>query len=264
LSVVAAVLFWATIALYGLAGVLYLGFLFGWKMPLVARAALTLGFLLHMLEIGARGVTGQHPVTSVGDAVGFLAWIMVGAFLLAQLRWGLEAVGTFVAPAAIVLLMAAYLSPKDVAPLPGLGVLGRVHISLALVGVSLFALATALAVFYLVEERQLKNKQLGGVVRRGVALETLDSLAHRCVQVGFPIFSVAVVTGALWSARREGGLARPEYAISMAAWGAFAGLLVARVTAGWRGRRAALVTIVGFVATLMVLGIYLFRHAAGA
>lgn len=261
----AAVLFWVTIALYALAGALYLGFLMGLKGPisLAARYSLVAGFAFHMLEIGARGVTGRHPVTSVKDAVGFLAWIMVGSFLLAQIWWGLAAVGAFVAPAAIVLLMAAYLSPQDVLPLPGLGVLGRVHISLALVGVSLFALATALAVFYLVEERQLKNKKVGGVVKKGVALETLDSLAHRCVQVGFPIFSVAVVTGALWSARREGGLARPEYAISMAAWAAFAGLLVARTTAGWRGRRAALVTVAGFSATLMVLAIYLFRHAAG-
>jgi len=170
-------------------------------------------------------------------------------------------VGAFVAPAAVVMLLMARLTPGG-GSTESLGMLGRIHISLATAGVSIFALATAVAVLYLIEERQLKRKHIGALVRRGTALETLDKLAHRCVQVGFPVFTVAMITGAMWSAQLPGTL-RPEYTVAAIAWAAFAGLLVARTTAGWRGRRAALVTIFGFSSALLVLGVYLVRAAQG-
>ncbi len=253
------VLFWVAIALYALASAVYLASLLGLPDRYARHARLVLGlaFVVHMVEIGARGVAGLHPVSSVRESIGFLAWALTGGFLLAQVRWRLDAAGAFTAPAAAALLLTARLTPAG-EPTTGLGALGRIHISLATVGVSIFALATALAVLYLLEERQLKHKKLGTIVQRGTALETLDRLAHRCVQVGFPIFTVAMVTGAVWSARRSAEL-RPEYVIAFVAWTAFAVLLIARVAAGWRGRRAAIITLVGFAAAATVLGIYLAR-----
>ena len=83
-----------------------------------------------------------------------------------------------------------------------MGTLGRTHIFLATVGVAVFTLAAVLAVMYLIEDRQLKRKRFGELIDRGAAsLETLDRLAARCVSFGFPIFTVALVTGALWIAR---------------------------------------------------------------
>ena len=259
------VLFWAATALYSIAAALHLGFLVGLPDKVLpwARRTIVLGFVVHFLELGARGIAGLHPVSSVREVLGFLAWVIVGAFLLAErVRKRLDAVGAFVAPAALVLLLAARLAPAAETPTTaGLGVLGRVHILLATVGVSIFALATASAVLYILEERQLKKKKFGPIVKHGTALETLDGLAHRCVQVGFPIFTVAMVAGALWSSRIPDGL-RPEYIIAVVAWIAFGAVLVARVTAGWRGRRAALMTIIGFSSALVVLLAYLVRSVA--
>ncbi len=257
-------LFWAAASLYGLASVLYFVFLASDsdRGARAARLALVAGFLVHMAEIGARGVAGVHPVSSARELVGFVSWLMVGAFLLAGIRRRLDAVGAFVAPAAIVLLCAARIVPAGDRSGTAMDALGRVHISLAAVGVSIFALATALAILYLAEERQLKRRRVGQMVKKGMALETLDKLAHRCVQIGFPIFTIAIVTGAMWSARLSESL-RPEYIIAMVAWVAFAGLLVARMTAGWRGRRAALITILGFASVISVLGVYLARAAVG-
>jgi ABC-type uncharacterized transport system permease subunit len=257
-------LFWAAVGLYGLAAVLYFVYLgsAGDREAPAARWALLAGFLVHMTEIGMRGVDGVHPVSSVRELVGFISWLMVGAFLLAGIRRRLDAVGAFVAPAAIVLLCAARIVPGTDRPGAAIDALGRIHISLAAAGVSIFALATALAILYLAEERQLKRRRVGQMVKKGMALETLDTLAHRCVQIGFPIFTVAMVTGAMWSARLSETI-RPEYTIAVVAWLAFAGLLVARMTAGWRGRRAALITILGFVSALSVLGVYLARAVVG-
>lgn len=255
------VLFWTAVGLYALAGVLYFVNLlrfFDWTAPM-SKLVMIGGFLAHIGVITAHALEGTHPAGSVREAVGFLAWVLVAAFLFAQLRRRLDAVGAFVAPAAVLLLLASGVAPHQ-QDMELMGILGRVHISLATVGVSIFALATGLAVLYLLEERQLKHKKFGPLVKHGTALVTLDTLSLRCVQIGFPIFTAAMITGAYWSAQRSFGL-RPEYIMALAAWIAFGVLLMARVTAGWQGRRAAYITIGGFMAALVVVAIYLARAA---
>ena len=261
----ALALFWIAAGLYALAGLLYMGFLVGAPAPLsrVARLSLLAAFLAHFAEIGARGVAGLHPVSSLSEAIGFLAFLMVGSFLFAQLKRPLDAIGAFVSPAALILMMVAYVSPDRGEKATGLGVFGRVHIGLSIVGVAIFALATGLAIFYLVQERELKRHKIGRAVKRGAALETLDTFMYRAVQVGFPIFTLAMVSGAVWTAQRAEAF-RIEYPIAAIAWSAFAAVIIARQTVGWRGRRAALLTVVGFAAALVVLGIYVARSAGAA
>jgi ABC-type uncharacterized transport system permease subunit len=257
-------LFIVTALLYAVTGGLYFAYLGGLSDRLApwARRGLVVAFVAHTAELFAHGLAGLHPVSSVGEALGFSAWLLAGGFLVVQGRRALDAVAAFVSTAALVLEIAARLSPRVDEGTAGLGVLGRVHISLATVGVAIFALATAVAVLYLIEERQLKRKRYGQIVRKGTALETLDRLGHRCVQIGFPIFTVSMLTGAVWSARLHAGM-RPEYTIAGVAWASFAVLLIARVTAGWRGRRAALLTIIGFAAAVVVFAAYLARAATG-
>jgi ABC-type uncharacterized transport system permease subunit len=229
-----------------------------------ARFALLFAFLAHGVDIGWRGVEHVHPGTSVREALGFMAWVMVGGYLIYTIKVQLRMLGAFVAPIAMIILAAARLSPSGEA-MAGLGTLGRVHISLATIGVGIFALATALASFYLLEERNLKLKRFDGVLyKRGIALETLDVWSHRLILIGFPIFTVAMLLGVIWGAQRqESTWSRPETAIAWMTWASFAALIVARSTQGWRGRRAAFLTILGFVAALAVLAIYFVRRVVG-
>ena len=164
-------------------------------------------------------------------------------------------------PVALIMLLAARLTPAGSEP-EGLSTLGRIHISLATIGVGVFALASALSAIYLVEERALKKKQFDAIAFRdkGAPLESLDRLANRLIWVGFPIFTVALVLGAVWVARLGLSLDRLEYPLAAVTWLAFAGLLVARQVYGWRGRRAARLTLGGFAAALAVLLIYLARR----
>ncbi|ACY19262.1 cytochrome C assembly family protein [Haliangium ochraceum] len=255
--------FFVTLVLYLIATVLYASVI-SKPWPLLKRAArwvLALAFVAHAVDIGWRGVEQVHPATSVRESLGFLAWLMVGGYLMASLRQRLQVLGAFVAPAAIVILAAARLSPSGEA-LPGLTQLGRIHISLATLGVAIFALATLLSVLYLIENRSLKRKQFDGFFfRRGVALESLDLLAHRLVLVGFPIFTLAIILGVIWVSQRASGFDRAEYPLALVTWISFAGLIVTRTTHGWRGRRAAWLTIVGFISALLVFAIYLARRS---
>ncbi|HUH01050.1 MAG TPA: cytochrome c biogenesis protein CcsA [Kofleriaceae bacterium] len=257
--------FYVALVLYGLAAVLYVGFFT--KAPAwVTRAApllLICAFIAHGVEIGWRGVEHVHPGTSVREALGFLSWLMVGGYLFASRKNKLGLLGAFVAPAGLVILAAARLSPTG-DPNEGLSTLGRIHISLATIGVAIFSIATGLALVYLLEERSLKRKNFDGVLfRRGVALETLDRLAHRMVLVGFPIFTVALMLGVIWVSQRSSGFDRPEYPLAAITWASFAALIVSRTAWGWRGRKAAVLTIVGFSAAVIVFALYFARRAFG-
>lgn len=255
------------IGAYALASALYLGYLLGFRdtADRAGRVVLALGVLLHFGDIGARCVHRLNPISSTPEAMSFVAFLVAVGYLVASLRYRLAAAGAFAVPAALVLLVLARVAPTETSA-PDLGPLGHAHIFLSTLGVAVFALAAVLAVLYLVEDRQLKKKQFGAMMGRGTPLETLDRLALRCVSFGFPIFTVAIVTGAMWVARLgvlQGQVAlRPEHALAVATWIAFGVLLIARVGAGWRGRRAAWLTLGGFGGAMLVLVVYFLRHAA--
>jgi ABC-type uncharacterized transport system permease subunit len=257
--------FFVAAVLYGLAAVLYVGVFTAARPQVVAAArwALLAAFCAHGVDIGWRGVEQVHPGTSVREALGFVSWLMVGGYLLAGVRYRLQVMGAFVAPAALIILAAARLSPSG-EEVEGLSWLGRVHISLASLGVAIFALAMALSVVYLLEDRNLRRKRFDRVLfKRGIALETLDSLAHRLILAGFPIFTLSLMLGVMWVSQRASGFARPEYVLALVTWTAYAGLIVARTARGVRGRRAAILTIIGFAASALVLAIYFLRRALG-
>jgi len=251
------------IGAYAIASVLYLGYLMGLRDK-AGRLALTFAVLLHFGDIGARCVHGQNPIASTPEAMSFIAFLAAAGYLLASLRYPLASAGAFAAPAALVLLVLARVVPVE-EETPHMGTLGYTHIMLATVGVAIFFIAAVLAVLYLFEDRKLRRKEFGPLRGRGTPLETLDRLAARCVSVGFPIFTIAIVTGAMWIARlgvlRRPTAFRPEYLIAVVTWVAFAALIFARVGAGWGGRRAAWLTVGGFGGTVLVLVVYFLRHA---
>ncbi len=255
---------------YAFASAFFLGNLFS-PHPAAAKAgrvALALGVLAQIVDIGARCLAAQNPVSSTPEAVAFVGFLVASGYLLATLRYHLTAAGAFAVPAALILLLLGRGVPAE-PDAPRMGALGRTHVFLATLGVAVFALAAVLAVLYLVQERRLKRKQFGRAFDLSTdeaPLALLDRLALRCVSVGFPIFTVALVTGAVWIGRLGGVSSaeahRPEYFFAMAAWLAFGVLLVARLGAGWQGRRAAWLTLGGFGGTLLVLIAYILRYAA--
>jgi len=257
--------FWAAVVLYALALVASLASL-GGKTALArpARVLLALALLAHGADIGWRGVLHVHPAQSVREAIGFIGFLLTGGFLLVSLRVQLELARVVVTPIALGLLLVARLSPAG-ADADALSALGRVHISLATLGVALFALASAMASIYLMKDRSLRGKRFDTMSFRGAgaSLESLDRMGHVLVWVGFPIFTLALVLGAVWVSRLGASFVRIEYPIALVTWGCFAALLGARQLWGWRGRRAAKLTLAGFAAALVVLAIYLVRRAIG-
>lgn len=236
-----------------------------------ALGGLALAVGLHFVDTTARGLRGLHPATDAAEAISFLVLVLVLAYGMAvALRRPLTMLGAVVTPLCLALLGTARLSRLEVGatPAPRLDLLGRLHISFATAGVAAFGLAAAAAVFYLFQQRQLRQHRVTPLARRGASLQTLDRLSQRAISVGFPVFTVAMVTGAWWLERipaPEQGpwVLRPEHVAASVAWLTYAALLGGRAMFGWRGRKAAWLTVGGFGATVVVLGGYLTRAHGG-
>lgn len=256
-----------TAGLYGLASVLYLAHLFG-KGEGVARLArwtLTASVLVHLGLIGWYCSQKLNPVADLRGALSLIAWLLGTGFLVTSARSSrMGALGAFVAPLALVLLVVSGLTPANEPAVDQIGimrVLGELHIGLSALGVSAFGLASAVALIYCIQENALKNKRLGPLFRRMPPLNTLDDAGRRLILVGYPLYTLALVTGVIWAINLpQVGVARPEFFIAGATWLVFGALIVLRVTLGWRGRRAALLTVAGFAAMVLVLMMYLVRR----
>jgi ABC-type uncharacterized transport system permease subunit len=257
----------ATLGAYALAAGVYLAFHIRRRPALsrIGRVLLAVGWALQVVDIGLRCMRGLHPAYSTAEAMAFIAWAIAGGYLIASLRYRLDVAGAFVVPAALVLLLLARVVPADESAPPGS--LGVVHVGLATLGVATFALAAAIETVYLMQARKLRHKKLDGFRSGNAPLDTLDRLAARCVSIGFPVFTLALVTGAVWVARlglindARGATLRPEYLLAVGSWLAFGVLLVARAGAGWQGRRAAWLTVGGFTGVMLVVLGYFLRAA---
>jgi ABC-type uncharacterized transport system permease subunit len=134
------------------------------------------------------------------------------------------------------------------------------HVVSNLLGITLFTFAFAAAVAYLVQDRRLKHKRFDGVGRLP-PIDSLDRAEHRFLVAGFPLLTIGILTGTIWAREIEAGgfAAMARAGLSYASWVLIGGVLLLRAAAGWRGRRAAFGTILGFSLTVLVLVFYLVR-----
>lgn len=275
-------LFPLTLALYAVACTLY--FVAVAQPQLVraaqaAQAALGLALVAQAVDIAWLCLHGQHPGTSAREALYFAAWLMVAALPVLTFRQPIPLLGSLLLPVAMVMDVVARVTPAKGVPLAGLGAadhrtLGLVHIFSATLGLALFGVAAAASVVYVRSELRLKRHRTAVLSEKRPALETLDSWNRHSITFGFLSFTVAMITGTVWlivspmpDAPSAGGLgetarfllSRPQYTLSVLTWLLYAGLLGGRVAFGLRGRRAAAVTLYGFLAALSVLLLYLLR-----
>jgi len=204
----------------------------------------------------------ELPAGGVHQAMAVTAMATCVAFLALSRRRPIGVLGAFLTPVVLLLFLGAGVG-RDVPPVPGAvrTFLLPFHIGVNVLGLVAFAVAFAASVGYVVQERQLRLKRLGGLFQRLPPLDELDKLAFRAVLTGFPLLTTGIVTGALFASRVGimDGATSMAAVLSAISWALFAGVLLLRVAAGWTGRRAAIGTILGFLSAATVLLGYLLR-----
>ncbi len=227
------------------------------------------GFLIQTAALALHFFqTGYLAVTELREALSFYSWLMVGAYLLVQLKYDVTVLGAIIAPLAFLMSVAVFtFSAGSEALSPAFKSYWLpLHVTFAFLGNAVFALAFGVSLVYLLQEYQLKNKKITILYKRFPSLETLDQLNYRFLVWGFPLMTLGIITGSLWAGVQWGRYWswEPREISSAITWLFFGILLHGRVS-GLRGKKAAVWTIVGFV---VVLGYFLWgdmlfptRHA---
>lgn len=219
------------------------------------RAAITFlaaAFGLHAASLALRAfLLGYESIASFQEELSFIACLMVGLYLVIAARANLTVVGALVTPLAFLFTLSAFAFNAPTPDLPERlqNVWLPAHVAPAFLGYAIFAVAFCLSLIYLLQEKQLKAKRKrGDLFRRLPSLETLDNLNQRFVTWGFALFSIGIITGALLAKQTWGAMWswEPVEMWSAVTWLLYALLLHAR-SVGWRGRKAATLTVVSFV-----------------
>jgi cytochrome c-type biogenesis protein CcsB len=229
----------------------------------LGRYLLGLGFVSHCLTFILRYVEAGHtPVVNLHESLSFFAWMIVGFFLLMRSRYKAEILGAFVSPLALLLIIWAAVLPKAIPTLPPAlkSWWLPIHVTFAFVGDAIFALAFCAGVIYLIQERLVKSKRAMGFSQRLPSLAVLDEINYRALTIGFPLLTIGIITGAVWAEYAWGSYWSwdPKETWSLITWLLYAALLHQRLRVGWRGKKAAIMAIVGFGAVLFTfLGVNL-------
>jgi cytochrome c-type biogenesis protein CcsB len=245
--------FQIAVAVYVFAAVGYIVFIVKPELKWPAVAALwgaLCGFVFHLAYFAFRwSESGRVPITSFFEAANFLGMGMMSVFLVMEFRFKIPALGAFMLPLVIVLMAPALVLSGDIQelnPVLKSGWLG-VHTSLAALGDSAFAFAFIVSIMYLIQERQLKAKRRGALFHRLPSLDIMDTLGYRALTLGWPLFTLGMITGSIWANSAWGTYWSwdPKETWSLITWVVYLVLLHLR-TIGWRGRKMALLTIFGF------------------
>jgi cytochrome c-type biogenesis protein CcsB len=248
------VLFVLTMMCYVASSVGYQGYVLFQKRPIyrVASILLFLGFLCHTGVLALQvSKSGQLPVHNLQENLSTFGWTIVGVFLLLQIKVHLMVLGALVAPLATAVVIIASVLPKPLVALdPLLKSLWRsVHLGTLTVGLAAFAIAFLVGILYLIQENAIKEKKRGFLFRRLPSLKLLDTMGYTCLIAGFPMLTFGVIAGVIYNQVVLGRLWSWDHKEILGAitWLVYAALLHERLAVGWRGRRAAIMTIIGFV-----------------
>jgi cytochrome c-type biogenesis protein CcsB len=245
-----------TMGLYFVGTLLFLVFLLH-RSEILVRVAVFVagaGFFAHTVALGMAIVsTGHLPIMSFHDAMSFFAWGLVLVFLVVVLRRGLQVLGAFILPLAFLSVVSATLAPVEADVMAPVFQSVWIHVTLSILGTIGFAVAFVAGLMYLIQERLLKSKQFTGLFLKLPPLDFLDTLNQRSILFGFPLLTLGILTGAVSAQLTVGSYLswNPEQVWALITWVFYFVVLMGRVTAGWRAKRAAYLTIVGFAGVIL-------------
>jgi cytochrome c-type biogenesis protein CcsB len=260
-------LFQLSLAAYLAAAAIYTVFFISQKKALhaAARVIFCAAVGLHTVNIAARYVEAKHtPITSIHEIITFFAWSLSCGYLSFRWRYAVKNFGSFAVLLITMLMLTAAAAPQTILPLPPelRTWLLPVHASISIIAYAFLSLAAIGSLMYLIQERQLKRKRFGFFYHRLPSLDALDSLNQHCIGIGFLLMTLGMSIGTVWAFQLGGhrGLGWHSKIISaMITWLLYAGLMHHRFIKGWRGRQAALLTVLAFAAILLTLFLLLIQ-----
>jgi len=225
----------------------------------LASLAALVGLLAHTTALVIRWVAsydlgiGRAPLTNFYESLIFFAWTIAFLYLLMEWRLKNRSLGAFVLPAAFLIMAYASIAPginNRIEPLiPALQSNWLTsHVLTCFLGYAAFTVSFALGVMFLLKRLASGKSRPGLFFRLLPDDDIIDELIDQCTILGVVFLALGIVTGSVWAHYAWGSYWSwdPKETWSLITWLVYAGMLHARLVRGWRGKRMAVLSIVGF------------------
>jgi ABC-type uncharacterized transport system permease subunit len=213
----------------------------------VFRAALTtfrVAVVLHGVAIAELAMAGGGYQT-----LSLCAFLIAVVFLFVEWRYRFSSMSVALFPLVFgMTLVAAVDRSREPTPNQAMGQIWlSVHIVLVMAAYAALLLTAVAAVAYLIQERRLKSKQPSALLERLPPLATLDNIISKSLGLGFAFLTLGLVFGITWAIIYSGGagwIGDARITLSLVTWALLLAMMFLRASAGWRGRKAAVMALV--------------------
>lgn len=247
-------------AFYLAVAILFIAGMLGRKAGLkrTASCLAAVGFTLHTVALAGRvAELGSEAFSQGPFYLSLLSWALLLTFFVVRRTMRMEFLALTTAPLALILfLVSLAFSSKVILPKALAGPFLALHIGSLFVSIALLAMAFGAGAIFIQLERKIKTKEkLSDFNKDLPSLAAFDTANHWSVVIGFPLFTLGLITGFVWGHFTWGKAITwdPKEVVSVVIWLLYAYLFHQRLTAGWRGRKAALLAILVFVFSLVSL-----------
>jgi ABC-type uncharacterized transport system permease subunit len=253
-------LIWLRVALifYG-AGLLYALVALTRTSEILSKVALHaayLGMVFHFVSlVDAVIQAGQFTLASAHNSESLLAFLIMVVFMLAYLVYKTTSPGIVVFPLVFLLTFVAATGQQPLV-LTSLAMKKgwlAAHILMIFTGYAALFLSFGASLLYLLQERALKSKTSNGMFSPLPSLQVIDDIGYRSLMLGFPFMTLGLIAGSVVAQSTYGRVdfLDPKILLSVLMWAVYLVMVYTRLSAGWRGRRAAMLASVAFVAAIV-------------
>ena len=254
--------------LYSVHALLTVTRLFRSRTPALAQqwGAVAAALLAHTVFVAIRAAqVDRLPIATRLDSVSLFLWVAAATFIACRRPYRLAGLEPLFWPLFAAGMVGAWLvagrEPTGGSSLTRFWL--ALHLVPVYIGYAGFAVAAGAGLGYVVQEGLLRRKAGGALWRKFPSLETLERIGRSALSLGFPVLTVGLVAGVVWAEQGSAPLGRgwytdPKVVGGFVVWLFYAAVLHVRLFARVRGRRAALLTIVGF---LLTVASFLAAHA---
>jgi ABC-type transport system involved in cytochrome c biogenesis permease subunit len=207
---------------------------------------------------------GHVPFAGATQAISTTVWLLALAYLYMEVTTDERGLGIFILPIIVLLQVLPTVQAPGVEPRSPVleSPLFWIHVSALLGSYASFGLAAVIGITYLLQFKEIKAKHLDFFFTRLPSLQVLDVMNSRAVLIGWTLMTVGLVAGGVWIGQARAmapddprvqamSLLDPKIFFALVTWTVYTFGLIARQTIGWRGRRAAYLSAVGFAIVLL-------------
>ncbi len=219
----------------------------------VALLSVSIGFALHTVFLVRLGLEKNHfPLTDLRESLVFFAWTVSLCFFVSYPRYRIKALGVFLLPLVSALMLGTvFLKSK---PMPDIYWSPWIyfHTTFLFLAYGMFLVTFVASLLYLFQEREIKRKKPKTFYSRLPSLRLLDDLFYQFLIFGFSFMTLGLLAGIMWAEQDwvSGWQSDPKVIAALVTWGIYLILIYFRLSAGWRGKRAALISMAGFLSVL--------------